>query len=127
MKFNRLRRHILGASILIVMCVGLTVAELSGAFISGLFVERPNHKSMGNYGQSNRGGYNSDRSMTRSAVSNVPTRTSGAPAPGTTLAKFMNAKDQNLIDTSLDLSRFSAAPGAHLSGDPFKSQGAFPA
>jgi len=27
----------------------------------------------------------------------------------------------------LDLSRFSAAPGAHLSGDPFKSQGAFPA
>jgi hypothetical protein len=28
---------------------------------------------------------------------------------------------------TLDLSRFSAAPGAHLSGDPFKSQGAFPA
>ena len=27
----------------------------------------------------------------------------------------------------LDLSRFSAAPGAHLSGDLFKSQGAFPA
>jgi hypothetical protein len=27
----------------------------------------------------------------------------------------------------VDLSRFSAAPGAHLSGDPFKSQGAFPA
>jgi hypothetical protein len=27
----------------------------------------------------------------------------------------------------VDLSRFSAVPGAHLSGDSFKSQGAFPA
>jgi hypothetical protein len=34
-----------------------------------------------------------------------------------------NPKSLKLVD----LSRFSAAPGAHLSGDPFKSQGAFPA
>jgi hypothetical protein len=31
------------------------------------------------------------------------------------------------VEGYLDLSRFSAAPGAHLSGDLFKSQGAFPA
>mgnify|MGYP006939814213 CR=1 FL=1 len=31
------------------------------------------------------------------------------------------------VRAEVDLSRFSAAPGSHLSGDPFKSQGTFPA
>jgi len=38
-----------------------------------------------------------------------------------------NSKLKKLLAEIMDLSRFSAAPRSHLSGNPFESQGAFPA
>ena len=46
--------------------------------------------------------------------------------------RYGKAETKTVVDTAirsvqLDLSHFHSAPGAHLSGLPFKSQGAFPA